>query len=112
MHIETQIRRFLVEDYYRENWEDFVDHQKMGDCQGIVHFIKLEFPQVTKVFGEIQNDNGRWMTHHWIEYKGKIYEFSKGSLKNYIDFMDLYETYPESNYRRIKRKHKKVKRPS
>lgn len=80
-------------------WRKFVDDQENGDCQGIVSSIIMDFPQVEKVFGEIEIDNSyideygeeqTLMTHHWVEIMGKIYDFSKGTLKNYIDFDDIY----------------------
>ena len=102
IHIETQIKKYLIKDFERKNWMDFVDNQKMGDCQLVVASIKHQFPKVTAVFGEIKNDKGRWMTHHWIEYKGSIYEFNKGALNGHIDFMDLYGTFPESEYKKVR----------
>ena len=31
------------------------------------------------------------MTHHWITINGKIYDFSKGTLLNYINWDDVYD---------------------
>lgn len=98
-----EIKNFLVEDYGENSWKDFVDHQKMGDCQGIVASIIREFPQAKKVFGGIKLDEPcvDWddgsandeVTHHWVEIYGDIYDFSKGTLKGYIDGIedDMYE---------------------
>ena len=97
------IQRFLIEWYDEPDWKSFVDDQEIGDCQSIVHAIKREFPEVTSVFGEIEvdepyideYDNEQTMvTHHWIEINGEIYDFSKGTLRDYIEWDDVYS--PES----------------
>ena len=31
------------------------------------------------------------MTHHWVEINGEPYDFSKGTLKDYIDWVDMYD---------------------
>lgn len=93
----------LIDDEFKElynndinkAWENFVDNQEMGDCQGIVANIIRQFPQVKKVFGEIniadENDEPEYFTHHWIEINGIPYDFSKGTLSNYIDWDNLYD---------------------
>ena len=35
------------------------------------------------------------MTHHWVTIDKEIYEFYKGTLKDYADFVDIYEVYSE-----------------
>lgn len=81
-------------------WKHFVDDQENGDCQGIVASIINGFGSVKKVFGEIKVDESytdEWgedqtlMTHHWIEIDGKIYDFSKGTLRDYIQWIDIYD---------------------
>jgi hypothetical protein len=82
-------------------WKHFVDNQENGDCQGIVASIINGFGgSVKKVFGEIKVDDpytDEWgedqtlMTHHWIEIDGKIYDFSKGTLSDYIQWGDIYD---------------------
>jgi hypothetical protein len=80
-------------------WIEYVDGQDIGDCQGIVSDIVRKFPICKKVFGEIKieepyiDEDGEeqyLMTHHWITINDIIYEFSKGTLQNYISFDDLY----------------------
>lgn len=97
-----------------ENWKQFIDEQKLGDCQTIVNFIEdisiqYKLP-VIKRFGEIEIDEAFYniehneeinkFAHHWITINGVIFEFSKGTLKNYIEFVNLYDIYPnnENNY--------------
>lgn len=81
-------------------WEKFVDNQEMGGCQGIVSSIIHDFPNVKKVFGEIEVDETyidedgeeqSLMTHHWVTINGKIYDFSKGTLRDYIEWNDIYD---------------------
>ena len=81
-------------------WKTFVDNQENGDCQGIVSTIIYEFKTVKKVFGEIEvdepyideyGDEQTLMTHHWVEINGEPYDFSKGTLKDYIDWVDMYD---------------------
>jgi len=81
-------------------WEKFVDNQENGDCQGIVSGIIYNFKNVKKVFGEIEvdepyvdeyGDEQTLMTHHWITINGKIYDFSKGTLSDYINWDDMYD---------------------
>ena len=31
------------------------------------------------------------MTHHWCSYKGKVLEFSKGTLYDYVDWGNKYD---------------------
>ena len=88
-------------------WEEFVDCQNMGDCQGIVYSIVTKFPQVKKIFGGIKLDEPcvDWddgsenleITHHWVEIDGDSYDFSKGTLKGYIDDIE-YEMYDPEIY--------------
>jgi hypothetical protein len=84
---------------WNKAWEDYVDKQNIGDCQGIVSSIIHYFPQVVKCFGEIEVDNSYidenneeqiLMTHHWIKINDTIYDFSKGTLMDYIQWDDVY----------------------
>jgi hypothetical protein len=95
-----KIKQHLVESEDFESYEEFVDNQSMGDCQIIVADIKRNFNFVTAVFGEITidgsyideySDEQNKVTHHWIEIDGVAYDFSKGSLKNYVRFDDIYD---------------------
>jgi len=81
-------------------WENFVDNQENGDCQGIVSNIITDFKSVKKVFGEIEvdepytdeyGDEQTLMTHHWVTINDKIYDFSKGTLSDYINWDDVYD---------------------
>lgn len=85
-------------------WENFVDEQELGDCQNIVNSIKhMKIPGVETHFGEIEivdypideDDYGKIMTHHWVTYNNEILEFSKGTLKDYIYWNDLYSIYDD-----------------
>lgn len=89
-------------------WVDYIDNQDIGDCQGIVSDIVRNFPICKKVFGEIEidepyideDDEEQYkMTHHWITINDTIYEFSKGTLQNYINFDDLYSVNCEDESR-------------
>ena len=99
------VQNALVEYHGEETWESFIDNQENGDCQFISHFVESEFPQFTRVFGEIEidgcycDDNGdvqNLVTHHWLELNGEKYDFAKGSLKEMIDFYDLYSPFWET----------------
>jgi hypothetical protein len=81
-------------------WKKFVDEQVNGECQGIVSSIIIDFPQVKKVFGEIEidesyidsyGDEQTLMTHHWVTIDDVIYDFSKGTLVDYIEWSDKYD---------------------
>lgn len=93
-------------------WKSFVDSQELGDCQSIVGSIKLILKyskstygdRVKAHFGEIEVDEPyideygeeqTLMTHHWITIDDEIYEYSKGTLKNYIDWRNLYSLKTE-----------------
>ena len=89
-------------------WKEFVDNQEIGDCQGIVSFVIHDFPNVEKVFGEIEvdepyideyGDEQTLMTHHWVEINGEPFDFSKGTLKNYIDWDNMYDPKIDEEYR-------------
>lgn len=111
---KSLIMETLIDDDFNETyngdldkaWEDFVDNQENGDCQGIVSGIIMNFPQVKKVFGEIEVDEPyideddveqTLMTHHWVTINGEIYDFSKGTLKDYIDWDDVYDVIVEGD---------------
>ena len=87
-------------------WENFVDNQENGDCQDIVSTIIYDFKTVKKVFGEIEidepyidedGDEQTLMTHHWITINDKIYDFSKGTLRDYITWDDVYDVNVEGD---------------
>lgn len=103
---------------FEKAWKEFVDNQDMGDCQGICSAIKyMELPNVVTHFGEIEVDIPSYQeeevydededdyimgdvenyifTHHWVTINGKIYEFSKGTLKDHIEWYNLYDVYHE-----------------
>ena len=100
-----QVKYSLYEYEGYSCWNEFVDNQKLGDCQGIVSSIIREFPQFKKRFGSIVTDEpyynseedmfGDTMTHHWVSLNGIPYEFSKGTLKDYIHFDNLYDVNVE-----------------
>ena len=107
------VKKYLYELEGNDSWKEFIDNQELGNCQSIVSDIKRKYPFVKSVFGEIYVDESYIdedgeeqykMTHHWIEYKNQIYEFSKGTLKDYITFENLYDVDPEneSRYRGIR----------
>ncbi len=115
--IIEQIKKFLIseDEYDYETWDEFIDNQEMGDCQLIVSIIVNNFSNsgVNKVFGEIEVDtpskeydeeyndvlddyeeieiDNFHFTHHWIEINGQIYDFSKGTLQNNIEWNNLYD---------------------
>lgn len=108
MELIDKIKNYLLKEFDYETWKDFVDNQNLGDCQNIVYFITQEFPQVEKVLCEIEidnsyiNENGDeqiYMTHHCVRIDGDLYEFSAGTLQNYINFDDLYEVKVIDDYR-------------
>lgn len=102
-----EIKEYLVDDAGDDNWKEFVDLQKLGDCQYIAGEIFREFKKygIKTVFGEIEIDDPYideydkeqiLITHHWNYYKGNILDFSKGTLKYHIDFSsEIYD--PEDN---------------
>jgi len=98
LNIINLIKDELLKSYDYENWNDFIDEQEMGDCQMIVHTIKnMNITGVKTHFGEIQIDEpteeeyfDKIMTHHWISYNNEILEFSKGTLKDYVHWNNIY----------------------
>ena len=128
-NIIKKIQSKLMDDNNYNTWQEFVDNQESGDCQGIVLTIQdMNINEVKTFFGEIKVIDGIWdedqkiylydendydddeddaydtisedehqhdttgkiMTHHWVTINGVICEFSKGTLKKYIDWQDLY----------------------
>lgn len=121
-----EIQQYLIRFFDHNSWEEFIDNQDMGDCQLIVSIIVREFENrnVKKVFGEIEVDEPAIyyeeeydenlddyievkkanfkFTHHWVEINEKIYDFSKGTLKDNITWDDLYDVsidYEEWRYK-------------
>jgi hypothetical protein len=99
-NIIEDIINYLYNSEGYDNWKEFVDNQYNGQCQSIVSDIVHNFPMVKKVFGEIEvndpyiddyGDEQNLVTHHWVKIMGKYYDFSKGTLKNYISFDDIYD---------------------
>jgi len=97
-------------DYEGYNtWEEFVEQQKLGDCQSIVYKLedigKMNKLPIDAHFGEIEIDDEYYnvnedeyidrFVHHWITINGEIFEFSKGTHKNYIEYDDLYNVKPK-----------------
>ncbi len=98
--ILEQIKNYLYESEGFDSWEEFVDNQELGQCQSIVASIIDKFPKVKKVFGEITVEEPYYdedgeeqyiMTHHWVSINGKYYDFSKGTLREYLSFDDIYD---------------------
>ena len=46
------------------------------------------------IFGKIKTNDG-YMTHHFTKINDEIYEFSKGTLKNLVDWYDIYDVESE-----------------
>jgi len=104
-----------VKESYLNNielaWRDFIDNQVIGDSQyictlidnleGIQHFygeIEVDYPSYEESdeydvdvddYIETKKEN-YFFEHHWITINDEIFEFSKGTLKDYIDWDDLY----------------------
>ena len=98
-NIIDEIKKHLYTSEGYDNWEEFVDNQSNGECQSIVADIVRNFPKAKKIFGEIQveepytdeyGDEQVLMTHHWVKIGNDEYDFSKGTLKDYIEFSDIY----------------------
>ena len=107
-----EIKRFLLEENDYDSWEEYIDIQECGECQQICSSIKRNFPKVKHIFGHIKTDEPVYddgfgtesfqMTHHWIEYDNELYEFSKGTLKDYIEDIDMYDVEIYDNWRYMK----------
>jgi hypothetical protein len=107
MNTIEKIQNYLVELHGCDSWAEFVDSQEMGNCQFIANAIADDFEEATAVFGEVEVDKpsvrnlkGNFkkrclFTHHWVEIDGKIYDFSKGTLQDHIEWDDLYEVVPD-----------------
>lgn len=112
--VVEQIKSYLVSVNDYDTWKEFVDNQEVGDCQSISKSIAKKF-NIKQVFGEIDIDNEyidedgneqTKMTHHWNIIKNNIYDFSKGTLKDHINFYknEIYdpEVVDDSIYHRIR----------
>ena len=93
----SRSKKSLLQENEYASWEDFINDQKMGDCQPIVSaIIRMNISGVKKQFGEIrveipihEDDFDKIMTHHWVLIDDEIFDFSKGSLMLHAD-VDLY----------------------
>ena len=100
----NKIKLSLIEEN-EEMWDHIIDNQEMGDCQSIVSGIKrMNINGVKTHFGEIEILNpieeeysNKIMTHHWVTYNGEVLEFSKGTLKEFVDFSDIYDPIEEGS---------------
>lgn len=109
----NKIKESLIGELYNGDldlsWEKFVDKQKFGDDIKIVSNIIHNFNNVKMVSGEILDDNHRLIKYHWVKINSKIYDFSKGTLKDYIDWGNIYDvdiSGYEGRYREIIKKDK------
>lgn len=112
------IKTRLTEEEGEDSFKDFVDNQELGNCQGIVNSIlSLKIQGLKGVFGEIEidepyiddeGDEQNLMTHHWVEYKKQILDFSKNTLKDYIDLekTDIYDPTDIEEWRYNKKYYK------
>lgn len=105
-----KIKNYLYTSEGLESYEEFVDAQKMGDCQFIVADIISHFPNVVKMFGEVEIDDSyidedgeeqNFVTHHWVKINGLPYDFAKGTLRHHMEFDSLYD--PEVSINEIHR---------
>ena len=110
--IIEQIKDSLLKEYDYDSWQEFVDSQEMGNCQSIVAGIVHDFAGVEKVFGEIEVDSPSYsedgeenylFTHHWVKINGKSFDFSKGTLRGYIDWVDIYDVSVDGEEQRYKK---------
>ena len=111
-----------VKESYLNNvqnaWEDYIDEQNFGDSQEICNFSligdiegveivsgeievdyptyeeKTEYDEDSDDFVEIEAEN-YFIEHTWIKINGEIFEFSKGTLVDYIDWDDMYDVNAE-----------------
>jgi hypothetical protein len=96
-NIIENIKKELISEEYT-SWEEYIDSQELGDCQLVTSIIKnLNLQNVETHFGEIViNDPtdkeyfDKIMTHHWITINNVIFEFSKGTLKDFVNFNNIY----------------------
>ena len=57
----------------------------------LIPFYKANWPR-THIFNiDEYGDEQTLMTHHWIIINGRIYDFSKGTLRDYINWDDVYD---------------------
>lgn len=117
-----------VKESYLNNielaWKDFVDNQVEGDSlyictlieniDDVEHFygeIEVDYPTYEDIdeydddsddYVEVEKEN-YFFDHHWVTINGDIYEFSKGTLKDNIDWDDMYnvETEDENRYTKL-----------
>jgi len=91
------IKQQVAEYNGSDTWEEFIDNQEIGECQFIASVLK-DFG-FDSVFGEIEIDDEyidedgdpqNLVTHHWSQIGDVIYDFSKGTLKDHIEWGDLY----------------------
>lgn len=104
----NRIKQYMIDENGEDSWEDVVNHQSLSECQYIADSLDMKFHNegVRKVFGEIETDEPytdaegeeqNKMTHHWIMINNIPYDFSKGTLRDYIN-MDKEELYDPEIY--------------
>lgn len=112
----SRIIKYLTDEEGNDTWEETVEQQELGGCQPIANDLERKFKKegVKSVFGEIDTDEPYYsaeedeerdtITHHWVTIKGKPYDFAKNTLKDYVEFDDVYDPEIEdySIYHRIR----------
>jgi len=115
----------VIESYFNNielAWEDFIDDQQLGDCENICDLNLLsDIPNIEVIYGlievdypiydeilEYDNESGDYfeneskvyyLPHYWIKVNGDTFEFSKGTLADYIDWDDIYGVETENTER-------------
>ncbi len=103
----TEAQKALVERVKDElssederTWQEFVNHQELGQCQVIAATIAAAHPEFTAVVGEVETDqpyqdeDGEEQTlvlHHWVELDGVPLDFAKGTLRGFREDPDPYD---------------------
>lgn len=81
-----EIKNFLIHHYGFSSWEEFVGSQAEGDCQEITEIIAKNFPYVKRMSGEFDVDMDEDVVwHYWVEFDNDIFDFSKGTLYDYMN---------------------------
>lgn len=98
--IDAKIKKFLIIKNDFDDWEEFIDSQSTGESKSIIDTIVKNFPQVKKILGYIEVDHNYYdeggdeqniMIHYWVEINGEYFDYAKGTLKNYINWDDIYD---------------------
>lgn len=98
-----EIKIFLLSLFCCENYDEFLNRQKLGDCVRIACAVSKAFPRV-KIFScEVIDASGSLCTHYLNKLGNEYLDFSLGTLGYTVKIENIkYENLEEEHLKYVK----------